>query len=191
MLSLALIPIAFILGSLPFSVWLSNIYLRQDVRQFGDGNPGATNAYKAGGTLIGLIVLILDISKAAAPVGLAYFNLGIQGFPIFFIATAPLLGHVFSPFLRFKGGKGLATVLGVWIGLTIWKSSLAAVIGALIGIAVFAATGWGIMLAFVFILASLLIFIPNPIFLLVWFTQTLIQISGLRPWLMERLRIPN
>jgi len=201
MWSIALIPIAFLCGSLPFSVWLAQIFLQQDVRQFGDGNPGATNVFRAGNSYIGLLALLLDISKATVPVGLAYFNLNIRGLPIYLIAIAPVLGHVFSPFLGFKGGKGLATVLGVWIGLTIWKASLAAAITAAIGVALITPTGWAVMLAFGGILTSLLIWLPDPILLLVLLTQTLIQVwthrsdlqqpPRLRPWLADRLRKSN
>jgi glycerol-3-phosphate acyltransferase PlsY len=79
---------------------------------------------------------MLDISKAAIPVGLSYYNLGIRGIPMYLIAIAPILGHVFSPFLQFHGGKAIAASLGVWIGLTIWKASLVGVVGTILGIAV-------------------------------------------------------
>lgn len=112
--------LGFLLGSLPISVWLGRALLRgQDVRAYGDGNPGATNALRAGGWQLGLIVLLLDVSKAAAPVGYAYRNLGLQGWEILPIALAPTLGHAFSPFLGWRGGKALATILGAWIGLTL------------------------------------------------------------------------
>ena len=169
MVSFALIPLAFLCGSLPFSVWLGKILLGLDVRKFGDGNPGAANAFRTGNKLVGLLVLLLDISKAAAPVGWAYFNLDIRGIPMVLIAIAPILGHVFSPFLGFRGGKALATALGVWIGLTIWKLSLPAVVGALIGIALFTPPGWSVMLALSGILAVLLIWLPDPLLLAVWF----------------------
>jgi glycerol-3-phosphate acyltransferase PlsY len=120
--------LTFLCGSIPFSVWSGKLFLQLDVRKYGDGNPGATNVFRSGNRLIGFLVLVLDITKSAAPVGLAYFNLGIRGLPMFLIAIAPILGHAFSPYLGFQGGKALSTVLGVWIGLTIWKASLAGVI---------------------------------------------------------------
>ena len=165
---------AFFLGSLPFSLWLGNIFLKKDVRQIGDGNPGATNVFKSGGKLIGILALLLDITKAALPVGVAYHNLGLRGTPMFLIAVAPVLGHVFSPFLRFKGGKGLASVLGVWIGLTIWKASLAAVLGVIIGIALTSIPGWAVVPGLIGILMTLLVWMPDPIFLLTWAAITLI-----------------
>ena len=104
--------IAFIFGSFPFSVWLGKLLLGVDVRQYGDGNPGAANVFQIGNKLVGVVSLILDVSKAAAPVGFAYFNMGIRGNTMALIAIAPILGHVFSPFLRFRGGKALAVALG-------------------------------------------------------------------------------
>jgi glycerol-3-phosphate acyltransferase PlsY len=172
MFPIALIILSFISGSLPFSVWVVRIFLNQDVRQFGDGNPGATNAFKAGSPLLGLCVLLLDISKAALPVGLSYFQLGIQGLPMIIIATAPLLGHMYSPFLGFKGGKGLATALGVWIGLTTWQLSLPAIIGVVLGWLVLSPTGWSVMLAMAAILVSQFLWLPMSIVLGVWALQT-------------------
>jgi glycerol-3-phosphate acyltransferase PlsY len=88
------------------------------------------------------------------------------------IALAPVLGHMFSPFLQFKGGKALATALGVWIGLTIWQASLPAVLGVVVGILVFSSPGWAVMLAMAVILAALLAWIPDPLLLWVWAGQT-------------------
>jgi glycerol-3-phosphate acyltransferase PlsY len=174
MASFALIPLAFFCGSLPFSVWLGNLFLGLDVRKFGDGNPGAANAFRSGNKLVGFMVLLLDISKAAAPVGWAYFQLNIRGIPMVLIAIAPILGHVFSPFLGFRGGKALATALGVWIGLTIWKLSVPAVVGAVIGIALITSPGWSVMLALSGILAVILIWLPDALLLAVWFFEVVI-----------------
>jgi glycerol-3-phosphate acyltransferase PlsY len=174
MVPVIFILLAFLCGSLPFSVWLGKILIGVDVRQFGDGNPGAANVFKAGNKLVALLTLILDISKAAIPVGLAYQNLGIRGVPMYFIAMAPLLGHVFSPFLGFRGGKGLATALGIWIGLTIWKASLAGVLFVAIGIALFTPAGWAVLFALLGILVTLLLWMPDPLLLSVLVGETLI-----------------
>ena len=193
MSSFGLIFIAFICGSLPFSVWIGKIILHTDARQVGDGNPGATNVFKAGNKMVGLMALLLDISKAAAPVGFAYFNLSVRGGTMFLIGIAPILGHAFSPFLGFKGGKALATALGMWIGLTIWKVSLPASIAAFIGITLFTAPGWAVMFAMGAILTVLLIWLPDPLFISLWAAETLILIwthradlrqpPHVRPWL--------
>lgn len=165
--SIAMIVTAFFCGSLPFSVWLGRLFLQRDVRRYGDGNPGTANVFRAGGRLLGVLVLMLDISKAAAPVGAAYFNLGMRGVPMFLVALAPMLGHIFSPFLGFKGGKAIATALGVWIGLTIWKASLPGVVFALLGIALLDNAGWVVLIALGGILGSLLIWNPDPLLLAV------------------------
>ena len=195
MSSIALIFFAFVCGSLPFSVWFGKIFLGLDVRQFGDGNPGATNVYKAGNKMIGLITLILDISKAAAPIGYSYYNLNIRGISMFLIAIAPICGHVFSPFLGFRGGKALATALGVWIGLTIWRVSLPAALSALMGIALFTSSGWAVMSALAGILITLIFWLPDPLLILIWAAETLILAwthradlryhPQLRPWLAK------
>jgi len=195
MLSYALIPLAFLFGAFPFSVWLGKILLGEDVRKFGDGNPGAANAFRAGNKLVGLLALMLDISKAALPVGWAYFNLSIRDLPMVLIAVAPILGHVFSPFLGFHGGKALATALGVWIGLTIWKLSIPAVLGAVVGIALFSPPGWSAIVGLSTILAVLLFWLHEPLFFVVWFFEVLILVwthrndlrkgIHLRPWISE------
>ena len=159
---------AFLCGSLPISVWLGKLLLHRDVRRVGDGNPGAANVFRAGGKLVGLLALLLDVSKAAAPVGWAYFNLGYRGVSMFCIALAPMLGHVFSPFLGFKGGKAIATALGVWIGLTFWKASLPGVLCVSLGIAFFDAPGWAVMTALAGILMALLLWLPDPLLFAVW-----------------------
>lgn len=189
--------IAFVCGSFPFSVWLGKLLLGVDVRQYGDGNPGATNLIRAGSKSIGLLALLLDVSKAAIPVGLSYYNLEIRGFPMYLIAIAPILGHIFSPFLGFHGGKAIAVSLGVWIGLTTWKASLVGVIGTAVGIALISSSGWAVMLGLTMILLALLFWIPDPLLFSVWVSETLIlawthrsdlrQRPVLRPWVTRRI----
>ena len=195
--SILYILFSFFCGSLPFSVWLGKLFLDRDVRQYGDGNPGATNVFRAGNNYIGLLAVLLDISKAAVPVGFAYHQLGLRGLPMFLISLAPVLGHAYSPFLKFRGGKAIATAFGVWIGLTLWKASLAGVIGALVGIAVLTPHGWAVMLGLATILFTLLVWLPEPLFLAVWAAQFVLlvwkhrfdlrQPPQLRPWVRDRL----
>jgi glycerol-3-phosphate acyltransferase PlsY len=195
--ALALVLLSFLCGSLPFSVWLGGILHGTDVRRFGDGNPGATNAYRAGGAATGLLVLMLDVSKAAAPVGLAYYSLGYRGLPMLLIATAAVLGHVFSPFLGFRGGKGLAVVLGVWIGLTRWRMPLPMLLLVLFWSAMLDAAGWAVMLTLAGMLVILVAWMPDPLLLVVLAGQVIIlawthraDLRGrphLRPWLADRL----
>ncbi len=189
--------LAFLCGSLPFSVWLTRLVGRNDPRTIGDGNPGATNAFRTGGSAIGLIALLLDVSKAAAPVGLAYFNFGWRGLPMALIATMPVLGHAFSPFLRFRGGKALAVAFGVWIGLTIWQLSIPALLLVLFWRAVLDVDGWAVLLALASLLAIILVWLPDPLYLIVLAGQAIIlawthrdglrRRPHLRPWLGRRL----
>jgi glycerol-3-phosphate acyltransferase PlsY len=196
LLTLTLVLLSFLCGSLPFSVWLGKILHGTDVRRFGDGNPGATNAFRAAGAALGLLVLVLDVSKGAAPVGLAHFNLGQQGLSMALIATAPLLGHAFSPFLGFRGGKGLAVALGAWIGLTLWRMSVPAVLLVVFWAALLDTAGWAVMLTLAGMLAILLVWMPDPLLLAVLFGQVVIlawthradlrRRPHLRPWLAGR-----
>jgi glycerol-3-phosphate acyltransferase PlsY len=189
--------LSFLCGSLPFSVWLGKILHRTDVRGFGDGNPGATNAFRAAGPLVGLLALMLDVGKGAAPVGLVYFNLGYRGLPMWLTATAVVLGHTFSPFLRWRGGKGLAVALGVWIGLTLWRISLPAVLLILLWNALLDVSGWAVMLTLAGMLAVLVTWMPGPLLLAVLAGQVVIlawthrvdlrRWPHLRPWLAHWL----
>lgn len=188
--------LAFFCGSLPFSVWLPRLIRHRDVRSVGDGNPGATNAFRAGGAAIGLLALMLDVSKAAAPVGWADFNLGYRGWPMALIATAPVLGHAFSPFLGFRGGKALAVAFGAWIGLTLWKLSIPALLLVLIWRKVIDVEGWAVMLALAVLLVIILLWLPDPLFLAVLAGQAIIlgwkhradlqRRPHLRPWTAGR-----
>ncbi len=109
--------LGFAAGALPFAVWLPRRLARADVRRYGDGNPGAYNAWRAGGWQVGLLVLLLDFCKGALPVGLAHFGAGSEDWALIPIGLAPVLGHAFSPFLRGRGGKGVTVTFGVWTGL--------------------------------------------------------------------------
>jgi acyl phosphate:glycerol-3-phosphate acyltransferase len=113
--------IGFSLGSLPFSLWIGKIAMNTDIRTLGDGNPGGFNVWKTGNKLWAIVAIFLDAIKGAIPVGLVNYNNSIVGWAFIPVALAPLFGHIFSPLLRFHGGKGLATTFGIWLGLTLWK----------------------------------------------------------------------
>jgi len=109
---------AFLLGSLPFAVWLGKLLASADVRSVGDGNPGTANAFKAGGLRVGVPTLVLEVGKAGIPVWASGAALGLKSWALLPVAAAPLLGHAFSPFLKFRGGKAIAATFGSWLGLT-------------------------------------------------------------------------
>ncbi len=106
---------AYLLGSVPTGLLLGKLY-GIDVRATGSGNIGATNLYRTLGRRVGILTLIGDCLKGFLPVFLA-FKLGLAGPMQAWIGLAAFLGHVFSLFLLFKGGKGVATALGVYLAL--------------------------------------------------------------------------
>ncbi len=121
---LVVFTLAWLLGSIPFSVIIGKLFFKTDVRKQGSGNPGATNTLRVLGPIAGLVVLLLDISKGFIAVILAkYFCRWpqISAFDCMVLAGAlAILGHVFSPFLGFKGGKGVATTFGAILAIEPW-----------------------------------------------------------------------
>jgi len=101
---------SYLMGSIPFGLILTKIFLNKDIREIGSGNIGATNALRTGNKLIGYTTLILDITKAIIPVIYIKVN-----FPelIYIASLCAFLGHVFPLWLKFKGGKGVATYVGI------------------------------------------------------------------------------
>ena len=120
--------VAFIAGSIPFS-YIAVRLSGKDIGAYGEGNPGAANAFRAGGLKIGIPSLILDSFKGVIPVALLVRDASYWQVPL--IAIAPVLGHAFSPFLHFRGGKAIATSFGIWTALTVWWAPTAMGIGAL------------------------------------------------------------
>ncbi len=121
---------------------------------------------------IGLAVLLLDVSKAAAPIGLAYYEFGWRGARLVPIALAPMLGHAYSPFLGLRGGKAIATALGVWIGLTLWRVPLVALPTLTIVYLWLRNSGWALLITLATIGIYLLLFDPDPILLTVLLLQS-------------------
>lgn len=101
----------FLLGAIPFGLLLGFAAGKGDLRRVGSGNIGATNALRAGGPVLGLATLLLDAGKGFAAVWLGHLLAGPDG--ALLGGLAAFLGHLFSPFLGFRGGKGVATMLGV------------------------------------------------------------------------------
>ena len=107
---------SYIMGSIPFGFILTKIFLKKDIREIGSGNIGATNALRTGNKLIGYTTLVLDITKAVIPVIYVKIN-----FPelIYISSLCAFLGHVFPVWLKFKGGKGVATYVGILFSINI------------------------------------------------------------------------
>ena len=108
---------AFWLGACPFSVWIGWWGLGKDIRNYGDGNPGATNVFRAGGRKSGCLAVILDAAKGVPFVILAHSFFGFPMVVVMVVALSAILGHAFSPLLRLKGGKSVAVTFGVLLAL--------------------------------------------------------------------------
>jgi len=117
------IPTAYLLGSIPFGYLLVKTFNKQDIRTTGSGNIGATNVLRSGAKGLGIATLLLDLGKGSAAVAIAKavapgdYDLAVAA------AVAAVVGHVFPVWLGFRGGKGVASALGVFLALT-WPSAL-------------------------------------------------------------------
>jgi glycerol-3-phosphate acyltransferase PlsY len=144
---------SYLMGSIPFGLILTKVFLNKDIRDIGSGNIGATNALRTGNKLIGYSTLVLDIAKAIIPVIFVKIN-----YPdlIYIASLCAFLGHVFPVWLKFKGGKGVATYVGILFSINF-----------LLGI-IFA-TSWGIIfLMFRYSsLSSIIGSISIPIYILI------------------------
>jgi len=124
-IDLLLIAAAYLLGAIPFGLVFSRWLTGKDPRDFGSGNIGATNASRTGGKKIGVLTLTADIIKGVIPVAIAV-QIGGEGqgneWLIATVAIAAFLGHIFPVYLKFKGGKGVATMFGV---LLPWQPAVA------------------------------------------------------------------
>ena len=108
--------ISYLMGSIPFGLILTKVFLKKDIREIGSGNIGATNALRTGNKLIGYSTLILDILKAVMPVLYVKIN---SPDAVYISALCAFIGHVFPVWLKFKGGKGVATYVGILFSLNI------------------------------------------------------------------------
>ena len=113
--------ISYLMGSIPFGFILTKIFLKKDIREIGSGNIGATNALRTGNKILGYSTLILDILKAIIPV--LYIKFYFSEF-IYISSLCVFLGHVFPIWLKFHGGKGVATYVGILFVIDIYLGLL-------------------------------------------------------------------
>jgi glycerol-3-phosphate acyltransferase PlsY len=171
---LSWLTLSFLSGALPFSVWVGKLALGVDIRQYGDGNPGATNVYRAGGPPWAALAVLLDFLKGAIPVGLFNYVEGYEGWPLAAVALAPMLGHAFSPFLRFRGGKALAVTFGIWSGLSLWLVPVLLGLLFAVWLSLLTVDGWAVMAATFSLLIPLLIFHSHVVWFAVWLGMAII-----------------
>ena len=109
--------LSYFIGSIPFGFILTKFFLKKDIRNIGSGNIGATNVLRTGNKTIGYTTLLLDIVKAVIPI--IYIKLNYTDF-IFIASLCIFLGHVFPIWLKFKGGKGVATYIGILFSINLY-----------------------------------------------------------------------
>lgn len=108
---------AFLLGACPFSFWIGHWFLGKDITRYGDRNPGATNVFRAGGRLAGVLAVILDIAKGAPIVLIAGHVMDCPDTVTYLLGVSAIAGSAFSPFLSWRGGRSLAVTAGVLLAV--------------------------------------------------------------------------
>jgi glycerol-3-phosphate acyltransferase PlsY len=120
-----IILVSYLFGSIPFGLVLTKIFLKKDIREIGSGNIGATNVLRAGNKFLGYSTLVLDILKAVLPV--LYIKFFMNDY-LYISALSIFIGHVFPIWLKFKGGKGVASYLGILCCLDIFTALIFGVV---------------------------------------------------------------
>ncbi|GAB5490095.1 MAG: glycerol-3-phosphate 1-O-acyltransferase PlsY [Phototrophicaceae bacterium] len=163
----------YLISSIPFSLIIGKIFLGKDIRDYGDGNPGATNVKRAGGSLwLYLIALFADAFKGLFPVGIPYHLMGWSAWDVIPVAFAAMLGHAFSIFLGFKGGKAIAVSAGIWVGLLVFEAVALIPIALVFWFLVVAEDEWAITLTLLTLLVYLLFTrADNTALLLIWLSN--------------------
>jgi len=125
---LLIIILAYLIGSVPTSVWVSRYFFNIDIRDYGSGNPGATNTYRVLGPKWGTMVMVVDMLKGIIAVKLAFLlpEYSIDGANFQNLQTglglAAVIGHIFPIWADFRGGKGVATLFGLVLGISPWTA---------------------------------------------------------------------
>ena len=120
-----IILVSYLFGSIPFGLLLTKIFLKKDIREIGSGNIGATNVLRAGNKILGYLTLVLDILKAVLPI--LYIKFFMNDY-LYISALSIFIGHVFPIWLKFKGGKGVASYLGILCCLDIFTALIFGVV---------------------------------------------------------------
>jgi len=137
---------AFWLGACPFSVWIGQWFLGKEIRDYGDGNPGAANVFRAGGRKSGCLAVILDTAKGVPFVILAHSFFGFSEVVVMAVALSAILGHAFSPLLRLRGGKSIAVTFGVLLALPQHEMLITFAVFMFLGFLFLETDAWTVML---------------------------------------------
>ena len=143
--SILLVVFAFWLGACPFSVWIGRWLLGKDIRGYGDGNPGAANVFRAGGHKLGCLAVIMDVTKGIPFVFLAHSYFSLSDLAVVVVALSAVLGHAFSPFLKWRGGKAIAVTYGVLMALPQHEMLIAFAVFMVIGLLFIEVNAWTVI----------------------------------------------
>ena len=132
LLTLVMVVVAYFVGSIPSGFLVIKLATGKDIRDYGSGNIGMANAYRVGGAIPALLVLLGDALKGALPVLFARYALGLPDLAVLLVGLAAIIGHDFPIYLRGHGGKGIATSLGVITALAPPVGALAAAVWAVV-----------------------------------------------------------
>lgn len=152
-----LVVLAFWLGACPFSLWIGKAFLHKDIKNYGDGNPGAYNVMRAGGRWLFALALVADIGKGVPFVALANYHFGLPEAMVMTVGLSAILGHAFTPLLKFNGGKALAVTAGVLLAMPQHEMFIAVVILMLLAYLLIDVDAWRVTLAMTATLIYLLI----------------------------------
>lgn len=167
----ATLALAYLLGGIPFALIVGKVFYRTDIRVHGSGNLGATNTFRVLGVAPGIFVLLLDAAKGAVAVSLAGALMAVSGAeqaidlkPFLLLATfAVMAGHVYSPYLRFKGGKGVAAAAGaLFVIMPYVAIALAGVFVAVVALSRWVSLG-SVVVAVLFPVLSYLRYSSDPV----------------------------
>ena len=145
LLTILLAIFAFGLGACPFSVWIGRWFLGKDIRDYGDGNSGAANVFRAGGQKSGYLAVILDVVKGVPLVALAHAFFGLPDAAVVVVALSAILGHAFSPLLRWHGGKAVAVTFGVLVALPQHEMLIVFILFVVLGFLFIETDAWSVM----------------------------------------------
>jgi glycerol-3-phosphate acyltransferase PlsY len=190
----ALLVLAFWLGACPFALWVGKWLLGKDIRNYGDSNPGSYNVMRAGGHWSFALVLFLEMGKGVPFVALAHYHFGLPDTMVMAVGLSAILGHAFTPILRFNGGKALAVTGGVLLAMPQHELFISIVIFMLLAYLLIDVDAWRVAFAFTAMLIYLLItkgLSLEPLFIVcimaILFVKQMEELRATRPRLKGKL----
>ena len=170
--SIFMILLFYLIGSIPFAVLISKMFSLPDPRSFGSNNPGATNVMRSGNKVAGVLTFLFDLLKAYIPIHVLKIY-GIEMILLCLLSFAIIVGHLYSLFLNFKGGKGVATSYGALLGIDI-MAGLYAMLVWLITFILFRISGLSAIISFLLLPSIIYVLELNYLILIFSFIITLL-----------------